>query len=313
MLNNFIVAVEAVIPLFCLMAIGVMIKRYKMLSPDEVKHLNRAVFTIFFGIMMFYNLYTADFTQTVRPDLMAFCALGVLATCLIGGLIVCFFEKCNKRRGAMIQILFRSNFVIMGMPIAANIYGSEILGVTTLMIAIIVPMYNVLAVLILETFRGGSINPIHILKGIAKNTMIVGAALGLVFQLVGIELPKFLMNPLAQVTAATTPMALIILGASFSMANTLADKKTVALMTAARLVIVPAVFLPLAAYLGFRGVDFVTILTVFCPPCAVAGFAMAQQMNSDADLAGACVVSTSALSCFTIFGWVFISKTLGLF
>lgn len=313
MFNNFIVAVEAVIPLFLLMGIGVMIKKYRMLTPDEVKHLNRTIFTIFFGIMMFYNLYTTDFSQTVRPDLMAFCAIGVLATCFIGMAIVCYFEKDNRRRGAMVQILFRSNFVIMGLPIAANIYGAENLGVTTLMIAVIVPIYNILAVFVLEMFRGGSFALIPILKGIAKNTMIIGSVIGLSFQLIGIEIPNFIMKPLAQITAATTPMALIILGASFSLSNTLADKNTVALMTAARLLIVPGIMLPIAAYMGFRDIDFITILTVFCPPCAIAGFAMAQQMNSDADLAGACVVSTSALSCFTIFGWVFISKTLGLF
>ena len=77
---------------------------------------------------------------------------------------------------------------------------------------------------------------------------------------------------------------------------------------------VPAVMLTVAAYVfDFRGVEFVTLIAIFAAPCAVVSFAMAQQMGGDADLAGNCVVFTSALSCFTIFCWILLFKTLGIF
>ncbi len=184
---------------------------------------------------------------------------------------------------------------------------------TTMMVAIVVPIYNVLAVVTLEIFRGGRVNLPHLLLDVLKNPMILGALTGAIFLLLGIPVPKPILRPLAQVTAATTPLALIILGASFRFGSTRDHKPQLIACVAARLFVVPGIVLTAAALMGFRGIDFATLLSIFATPCAVAGFAMAQQMDSDADLAGNCVVFTTALSCLTIFGWIVLFKSLGVF
>lgn len=263
--------------------------------------------------MMFYNIYTTDIAETFRPHLMLFGALGVLASALIGGIIICLLEKSNKRRGAMIQAIFRSNFVIMGIPIISNIFGDDQLAIPTMMIAIIVPIYNIVSVFILETFRGGHFYLPGILLGVLKNPMILGAICGTIFLVLGIPLPKVILKPVSQLAAATTPMALIILGASFKAGSYHEHLPQLVGCVLGRLIIVPTIMLSLAIFVGFRGVELVTLMAIFATPCAVAGYAMAQQMGSDADLAGNCVVYTTGLSCFTIFGWVFVLKTLGLF
>lgn len=313
MAGNFIVAVSAVIPMFFLMSIGVMVKRYRLLTEEELNHMNRMVFRVFFFCMMFYSIYTMDVDTSFRPGLMVFGVAGVLATFGVAMALVCRFEAENRRRGAMIQALFRSNFVIMGIPLVGNIFGDSAMAVPAMMIAVIVPIYNVLAVFVLETFRGGKFDFLGILRGVLKNPMIVGAILGALLLLLHVPLPEPILKPLRQVAAATTPVALIILGASFKGGSFHAHLRQLVACVAGRLLLVPAVTLGIAIFLGFRGVELVTLLSIFATPCAVASFAMAQQMGSDAELAGNCVVYSSALSCFTIFGWVFALKTLGLF
>ena len=313
MVSNLIVAICAVIPLFFLMLVGFAVKKMRLLTELELAHVNRMVFKIFFFFMMFYNIYTTDLAETFRPHLMLFGALGVLASALIGGIIICLIEKSNKRRGAMIQAIFRSNFVIMGIPIISNIFGDDQLAIPTMMIAIIVPIYNIVSVFILETFRGGHFYLPGILLGVLKNPMILGAILGAAFLFLGIPIPKPVLKPIGQVAAATTPVALIILGASFKGGSFHNHLPQLVGCVLARLIIVPTIMLGLAIFLGFRGIELVTLVAIFATPCAVAGFAMAQQMNSDAELAGNCVVYTSALSCLTIFGWIFLLKTLGMF
>lgn len=313
MFSNFIVAVSAVVPLFVLMFIGVCIKKYRWLEEEELAHMNRMVFRVFFFCMMFYNIYTTEIASVFRPRLMLFGAAGVLVTFALSLLLVPRFVPDDKKRGAMIQAIFRSNFVLIGVPLVDNIFGSGALAVPTMMIAVIVPIYNVLAVFTLETFRGGRANFSAIVLGVLKNPMIMGALLGTVFLLLGIYLPEPILKPIRQVSAATTPVALIILGASFKGGSFHLHLKELVSCVALRLVVVPAVMLTIAVELGFRDVELVTLLAVFATPCAVASFAMAQQMNSDADLAGNCVVYTSALSCLTIFGWVLALKTWGLF
>lgn len=313
MLSNLLVAIGAVVPMFCLMFIGAMVKRMKLLTDEELVHVNRMVFRIFFFCMMFYNIYTTDIATTFRPNLILFGAGGVLATVLIAGLIICAVEKSNKRRGAMIQATFRSNFVLMGIPLIANIFGDDQLAIPTMMIAIIVPIYNIVSVFLLETFRGGHFYLPGILLGVLKNPMILGAILGAAFLIIGIPIPQPVLKPIGQVAAATTPVALIILGASFKGGSFHHHLPQLVGCVLGRLIIVPTVMLSLAIFLGFRGIELVTLVAIFATPCAVAGFAMAQQMDSDAELAGNCVVYTSALSCFTIFGWIFLLKTLGMF
>ena len=312
-MDNLVVAVEAVIPMFCLMFIGVLVHKYQLLSDLELVHLNRMVFRLFFSVMMFYNLYTTNLGTTFRPRLMLF-AVGALAVVyVVSFAFVWLTEKQDRRRGAMIQAIYRSNFVLMGIPLVANIFGDENIAVTTMMIAIIVPIYNVLGVFTLETFRGGKFNLGHILLGVLKNPMILGALTGAAFLLLGIPIPKPVLKPLAQITAATTPLALIVLGASFRLGSTKEHLRQLVACVAARLFIIPAVVLSIAVWLGFRGIEFVTLISIFCTPCAVAGYAMAQQMDSDADLAGNCVVFTSGLSCVTIFCWILLFKGMGAF
>lgn len=313
MLSNFFVAVGAVVPLFCLMLMGVFVKRSKLMTDEELVHTNRMVFRVFFFCMMFFNIYTTDLASTVRPKLMLFGAGGVLAVALIATLLVCLFEPSNKRRGAMIQATFRSNFVLMGIPLVGNIFGDDHLAIPTMMIAIIVPIYNIVSVFILETFRGGRFYLPGILLGVLKNPMILGALTAVAFLVLGIPVPKPVLKPIGQVAAATTPVALIILGASFKGGSFHAHLPQLVACVLARLLIVPGIMLGLAIFLGFRDMELITLLAIFASPCAVAGFAMAQQMGSDADLAGNCVVYTSAFSCLTLFGWVLALKTLGLF
>ncbi|MBR2733481.1 MAG: AEC family transporter [Selenomonadaceae bacterium] len=314
MFDNFIVAVSAVVPMFCLMAIGAFVKFQRWLTDEELNHMNRMVFRVFFCCMLFYSIYTTELATSFRPKLMLFGACGVLIIFALLMIFIPRIEPDNRRRGVMVQAIFRSNFVIMGVPIVANIFGDANIAVSTMMIAIIVPMYNILAVFALETFRNGKFLLVPIIKDIFKNPMILGGLAGATLLILGVEVPQPVLKPIGQISAATTPVALIILGASFKLGSTHEHRKQLIGAVLGRLILVPAVMLTVAAYVfDFRGVEFVTLIAIFASPCAVVSFAMAQQMGGDADLAGNCVVFTSALSCFTIFCWILLFKTLGIF
>ena len=314
MFDNFIVAVSAVVPMFCLMAIGAFVKFQRWLTDEELNHMNRMVFRVFFCCMLFYSIYTTELATSFRPKLMLFGACGVLIIFALLMIFIPRIEPDNRRRGVMVQAIFRSNFVIMGVPIVANIFGDANIAVSTMMIAIIVPMYNILAVFALETFRNGKFLLVPIIKDIFKNPMILGGLAGATLLILGVEVPQPVLKPIGQISAATTPVALIILGASFKLGSTHEHRKQLIGAVLGRLILVPAVMLTVAAYVfDFRGVEFVTLIAIFASPCAVVSFAMAQQMGGDADLAGNCVVFTSALSCLTMFCWILLFKTLGIF
>ena len=213
----------------------------------------------------------------------------------------------------MIQAIYRSNFVIMGIPIAVNMYGHGNLAVTAMMVAVIVPIYNVLAVVTLEVFRGGTLDFAGILKKVLTNPLILGAAAGLLSVLTGLKLPAVLEDVVGDMASVATPLALVILGASIDFKSIRKCGRNLVVCVAARLVIVPAIGLTAAALLGFRDIAFVTLIAMFAAPTAVSSFTMAQSMDSDGQLAGNCVIFSTAFACFTMFLWIFLFKNLGMF
>lgn len=308
-----IVAVKAIIPLFLLIGVGIYVRWRKMLTDTELQHVNAMIFRIFFFCMMFYNMYTTTIAAALRPRLIAFTVSALFVMLLVSAVVVCTVEKDNKSRGAMLQALFRSNFVLLGIPLVENIFGTEAIAVPTMMIAFISPIYNTVSIFFLESFRGGGRFSLkETLLTVLQNPMIVGAILGAAFMLLGITLPEPVLKPIRQISFCTSPVALIILGASFRFGEISKEKRNLLIVVLGRLIVIPALVLGAGCLMGFRGVEFATLICIFATPCAVASFAMAQQLGSNAVLAGNSVVVTSAFSGVTLFFWVVLFQMLGV-
>lgn len=282
------------------------------MNETEVKKLNKLVFHVFFPCLMFRNIYGAEIEDAVDLKMIVYGVVMILLVYFTSMAVVVKIEPSNRSRGAMIQAIYRSNFVIMGMPVAANICGGDI-AVTAFAVTVVVPVYNILAVTLLETFRGGKPDPLHILKGIAKNPLIIGAVLGLLTIPLGIVLPGPVEKVVTSMNGVASPMALLILGMSLDPGNFGEKKRNLIVCVLGRLVVVPAIALTGGALLGLRGVAFVTLIAIFASPTAVASFTMAEQMDSDGPLAANAVVASSALASITMFGWIFLFKCLGMF
>jgi len=313
LLQNFIISLEAVAPMFLIMSIGIFLRRKNFMNETEVKKLNKLVFHVFFPCLMFRNIYGAEIGDAVDLKMIVYGVVMILLVCFTAMAVIVKIEPSNRSRGAMIQAIYRSNFVILGLPIAANLFGGEKLTTTAVAVTIVVPLFNVLAVVVLEIFRGGKPNPVKILKGIARNPLIIGAVLGILTVVFQIQLPQLAEDVIDQLKDVATPLALVTLGMSLNLKEMGAEKRNLIICVLGRLVIVPGIALTGAALLGIRGVAFVTLLAVFASPCAVSSFTMAEQMESDAELAANAVVLSSAFACVTMFLWIFLFKSLGMF
>ena len=271
------------------------------------------VFKVFFPCHMFCSIYGAELGEVFDLKLVLFIVTMIMVVFFAVTAVVMKIEPSNKSRGAMIQAAYRSNFIIMGIPIVINIFGEEHLATAALAITVVVPIFNILAVVVLEVFRGGKPNPLHILKGIATNPLIIGAVLGLLTVVFRVELPEIAMDVIGQMKSVVTPLALITLGMSLNLKNFSGMKRNLAVCVLGRLVVIPGFVLSAAALVGIRGVPFVILIAVFASPTAVSSFTMAEQMDSDGPLAANAVVVSSALASVTMFLWIFLFKSLGMF
>ena len=312
-MENLMISANAVLPMCLVMALGYGTRRLGWLRREEISTINKIAFRIFLPCLLYYNIYCSDLSGSFDPLLMAYAVGGVLLTFGLSLGYTLLTEKLPERRGVLIQGMFRSNYVIMGIPVATALLGADQLGTVSILIAVIVPLFNMLAVVVLEVFRGQKPKPLHILGQIAKNPLVIGSVLGILTLAAGIRLPHILEQTIQSVSAIASPLQLFLLGAFFQFSGLKTYRRELVTVSIAKLIVSPGLFLGLGALLGFRGVAFVSLIGIFASPTAVNSFTMAQQMGGDAELAGDIVVTTSAASILTLFLWIFLFKFLGMF
>lgn len=311
-MENLVLSFNIIFPLFLLMVLGYFLKAVGMLDKTTLKKLNSIIFKAFLPCLIFYNVYTSEVSDMFDKNLIIFSVASVVLSFLVLMAVIPLVEKDNKKRGVVIQGIFRSNFVIFGIPLSVALYGDGIVGSAAVLIAIVVPVFNFLAVLTLEIFRGGKPDMIKILKGIATNPLILSSVIGLIAMGVGLKLPSTIEKAIGDVSKITTPLALIVLGGSLDFKKIGGNAKQLEISVIGRLVVMPCIFLPAAVYFGFRNAELAILLSLFGSPTAVSSFTMAQQMGGDDELAGQIVVFNTTLCVVSVFLWIFILKQLGV-
>ena len=304
---------NAVAPIFILLALGYIVKNLKMADKKTFDSMNKLVFTIFLPVLLFYNIYKTENLSVFDTKIIGFILIAVLCIYALAYPIILLFSKDDRKRGVLLQAVFRSNYAILGVPLVSYICQGTETGLSSLMVAIVVPVFNVLAVITLEKFRGGRANIGKMLLGIIKNPLIVGCAFGMFFLLTGIKLPAVIEKSVKDISGVASPLSIFILGASFTFSSMKGYVREIVFSVSLRLVIVPLLAVTAAIFLGFRGESLACLLIVFGTPVAISSFAMTQQMGGDDTLAGHLVVMTSALCLFTLFIWIFALSHLGFF
>ncbi|MEG1471982.1 MAG: AEC family transporter [Clostridia bacterium] len=311
-MNSFSLAFSVVCPLFLMMALGYFLRLIKLFNEAFLRQLNKLCFSVFLPAILFINVYDSDFSSSFQPRLVVFAIACVLAMFAVLMLLVPRFEKSNLRRGVMVQGIFRSNYILFGLPMAASLFGASETGTTAVLIAFVIPLFNLLSVIALEIFHVGKVNIKRILMGVVTNPLILGAMAAFVFLLTGLRLPRVVEQTVRDISKIATPLALIILGGSFTFSRLKPNLKHIVAAVSGRLILIPLCFVSLSVALGFRGVALGALLAMFASPTAVSSFTMAQQLHADDELAGQIVVVGSLCSVVTIFLWVSLLSYWGL-
>lgn len=315
-MENFIYSVDATFPIFLVMVIGYILKQIGMLNDNFVTVANRFNFKVTLPFMLFRDISGVDIRAVFDIRYVLFCALVSTACFWIiwGG--VKLFLKDQSMRGAFVQASFRSSAAVMGLAFIQNMYGSSAMG--PLMIVSAVPLYNIFSVIVL-TFEGahsGEVDPKQKVKdaciNIAKNPIILGILAGLVVGLLGIDFPVIVDKTVNSVAQMATPLALITIGAGFEGRKALAKIRPTIAASMIKLVVQPLIFLPVAAWMGFRGEQMIAILIMLASPTTPSCYIMAKNMDNDGVLTASVIVMTTLLAAFTLTGGIFILKTVGL-
>lgn len=299
-MQNFIVAFNAVFPVTVMIFIGVFLRRANYIQEDAFKQFNWLIFHICLPITLFLNISDADLDVISDFKLLAFVFITLFAIAGLAVFTFKFIPLSNQKKGVVVQDFTRTNFVVLGLPIAQSIYGPENIGLTSFLIAWVVPVSNLVGVLILQLYSDKHLNLRGTIINILKNPLIVGALLGVAFQLLNLQLPTAFHSTLKMLNQISTPLALIVLGGLFQFSSLKENAKILTYFSIVKMFILPAIVVLLAILFGFRDVALVSILILFGGPAAVTSYSMAVQMGADGDLAAQIILVTTILVLFSL-------------
>ncbi len=315
MLDNFLFSVSIAMPIFLVMCIGYILKRKGFIDDNFIKTSSKVIFNIALPIKIFHDVLTTSLHQHLDVQFIAFIIIGTILSVIAAwglGLIVTNKEK--SQLGAFIQGCFRGNFLYVGLSLMENITGS--IGLKApLAIIFYVPLYNILAVIILtltNVNKSEKINIKNILMSIVKNPLIIATLLGVAVSYIDINLPVVAFRTMGYFREVVTPLALLTIGASFGI-NKSSKSGVVSLVASLyKLIILPLAAVLIAVVLKFSNEDILLIYVFFGVPTSTVSYVMAAAMNGDKDLAANIIMTTTLLSVLTMTLFIFACKTIGI-
>ena len=332
----FMTATEAVLPLVLLILLGYFLRQKNFFNDAFIQLGNKLLFRICLPVMLFVSVYGIQSLSEIRWDICLYCMLATTTVFLLGVGTAVVTTKVPQRRGVIVQCVFRSNYAIVGIPLAATLGGEGATAVAAVLAAALVPYLNVLAVLALSIFRkeegAEKINLRKIAHDVARNPLIAGVLAGLVVLLVRQwQIGQFgtvvfsLERDLAAVYEVlrdlkdmTTPLALILLGGQFRFSAVRGLFKEIVVGTVWRTVLAPiigvggAILMSRAGLLYCGQAEYPALIALYGSPVAVSSAIMSREMHNDEQLATQLLVWTSVASIVTIFAAVCLLMSMGL-
>ena len=319
MLNNLIFCLNAVVPIFLLMLLGMFFMRIGIFDDAFVSKMNSFVFRVALPALVFYDLCSEDFGRVWDLRFVLFCFLATLVSILLCVAISCLLRD-RRVQGEFIQVSYRSSAAILGVSLVTNLYGTS--GMTPLMMLGAVPLYNAAAVVVLTIFtpernkmKRTGMNRAQVRKtgvGIITNPILIGIFAGLLWSVLRLPMGSILDHTVQNLARLATPLGIMAMGASFNLKKALSGIRTAGLGAFIKLIGLGLIFVPLAVTLGFRQDRLVAILIMCCSCSTVSCYVMAREMGHEGTLTSSTVMLTTFFSAFTLTGWLFVLKTLGL-
>ncbi len=313
-MENLIFSLNATVPIFLMMVLGYVLHEIGWMDDEFASKMNRFVFRVPLPVLLFGDLAAVDFARVWNMKFVSFC-FGVTVISIAASAGISFLWKDRSIQGEFIQASYRSSAAILGIAFIQNIYGTA--GMAPLMIIGSVPLYNVMAVLVLSLFKPGQRGlDRDVMKttlwGIVTNPIILGIAAGLLWSALRLPMPQIMGKMISSVGGVTTPMGLMAMGAVFDLRRAFAKVKPAVTAAFIKLIGFCAVFLPAAVRLGFREEELVAILVMLGSATTVTCFVMAKNMGHEGVLSSSVVMLTTLFSAFTLTGWLYLLRSMGL-
>ena len=307
---------QSVFPVFLVVAVGAVLRRYRFLEEKFIDTANALVYYLLLPALLFHEVSATEFREAFNASLVIGGYAATLLVFILAYAVSGTLGIGPAERGSFVQGSVRANLAYMGLPIVFNVVGQAGLRKAGIFLGFIVPLLNTLAVMALMIPHGagkgkGLETTARILRQLATNPIILACVAGVVWSLLKLPVPAMARRTLSLIAPATLPLSLLCLGGSFSFERARRGFGLAALSTFLKVVVLTGIGLALYRWMGVSGDDLRIGAIMLGTPTAVVTYVMAAQLEGDTDLAGTIVLVSTAASAFTITAWLFLLRALG--
>lgn len=316
-MENLIFSLNTVLPVFLLGVIGYLLAQKGVITQDWAKMASAACFKLFLPVMLFNEVRFSNILNDFDVKFVVLEVGGIVLTMVASCVVWPLFVKDKARCGAVAHSSFRSNFVLFGIPILANMYSSEAMASATALLPFAVVTFNICAVVCFSVFApqgegAKKVSAGSVIMNVFKNPFIIATALGAIALALNITFPSFANKLLSNISSMASPLVLLCVGAQFDFAQAMKNIRISSTVSIVRLFVVPGVMVAAFAALGYRGAELATLYVLYGSPTATSGAAMAANMGSDSALTGEITLISSVLCVVSYFFGILIMKSFSL-
>jgi hypothetical protein len=276
------------LPDFALIVIGFLVCRYTALGRPLWDGVERLVYYLLFPALLF--------SAIVRQPLVLGEALPLaLAAVLVtgSGIALALMLRAWPGMPAALhasgsQVAFRFNSYI-AFAAAERVAGLPGLAAIAIVVALSVPLCNLAAVWSLARHGGQGL-----LRELSRNPLILATVSGLVFNLLGLQLPELGTTTLQRMGAAALPLGLMAVGAGLRLGALREGPRLAGALLSIRHVLLPCVALAVVFALGLPPAQQAVVVAFAALPTASSAYVLAVRMGGNGPyVAGLVTVSTA--------------------
>ena len=313
-MNSLIEIVNIVLPVFLVIGLGYVLGAIGWMGPAASSWLSKLVFYVAGPILLFRSAALTPLSKAL--DLAAMGSIAGVTVLMAFVVYLACLRSAPSRRGVLAQGSVRTNQVFVGLPVIDNAFGPSVLGPAAVLIGFMVPVYNLLAVLVLALpHHAGSPGTQGIWRkatlDIVRNPLILGTVAGVSFSALSLPIPTSIDRSLELIAQMALPAALLAVGASMDLGRVRMEILPTAVTSFIKLIVYPAAIYACLGMFGVTGTERQFVVLIYASPTAVVSAIMAREMKGDEQLASSIVIGTTIASLFTLSAWIALFKLAG--
>lgn len=312
LLDLFLHTLEVTLPVFVMVFIGIAARRIGWIDSRFISTASTLVFKGSMPAMIFLAIIRADLDATLNPKLLGFFALATLGSFLFSWLWAAWRVPYNDR-GVYVQGAFRANCGIVGLALAASLYGNYGLSAGGLLLGVVILTFNTFSVIVLSVYQPEQrTNWRSILLHIVQNPLILAVLFAIPVAWSEVVLPTWIMTSGDYFASLTLPLALLCIGGTLSVRALRNDSATAVSASVMKMLVLPVLATASAWLVGFTGPELGLLFVFFASPTASASFVMVKALGGNARLAANIIAITTLMASVTVTGGVFVLLSAGV-